>query len=138
MSRNLASAIPRPHHTSQASAYAHRPRQVFGCCLAINFIGARFLLAPNVAAEGFGVAVDDARAFTAIKGIRDITSGIVPLVVWRVAGQSASGWAMTAAAVTPIGDALVVISRGGSWGTALGIHGATAAVLIATGQYLAK
>jgi hypothetical protein len=107
-------------------------------CLAINFIGLRFLLAPKAAADGFGVGLHDARAFTAIKGVRDITSGIVPLVVWRVAGQSAFGWAMTAAALTPIGDALVVISRGGSLGTALGMHGATAAVLIVTGQYLAK
>lgn len=107
-------------------------------CLAINFIGARFLFAPQTAAEGYGVSLHDSRAFTAIKGIRDITSGIVPLVVWRVAGTSAFGYAMTAAAITPIGDAIVVLASGGKLATALGIHGLTTAVLIAVGTVLAR
>ena len=107
-------------------------------CGAITLIGARFLLAPRVAAEGYGVAPSDIRAFTAIKGIRDITSGIVPFVLYRAMGREALGWALMAAAVTPVGDALVVLSRGGKASVALGIHGVTAAVLVAVGYVLTR
>ena len=48
----------------------------------------------------FGVAADNLRALTEIKGIRDITSGGVPLVVWAAAGRTALGWAMIAAALS--------------------------------------
>lgn len=71
-------------------------------CAGIMIIGARFLLSPQRATTDFGVNAGDVRALTAIKGVRDITSGIVPLVVWRVAGRQAFGWAMVAAACTPM------------------------------------
>jgi hypothetical protein len=106
-------------------------------CLFILFIGGRFLIAPAVATAGFGVAEDRRRAFTSIKGIRDITSGIVPLVVLLVAGPHVFGWALVAAAITPIGDAVIVVTNGGTLKQALSVHGATAAVLIAAGLVLA-
>jgi hypothetical protein len=107
-------------------------------CVAINAIGLRFLFSPKVAAQGYGIAPNNIRAFTAIKGVRDIVSGIVPIVVWQVAGQKAFGWVMVAAALTPIGDALIVLSNGGTVGTALGIHGVTAVTLVAAGLTLAR
>jgi hypothetical protein len=107
------------------------------CCVFIVFIGGRFLLAPRVAMAGFGVPEDSLRALTSIKGVRDITSGVVPLVVLAVADRQAFGWALVAAAITPIGDALIVRSNGGTLSQALGIHGATALVLIAAGLVLA-
>lgn len=106
-------------------------------CLFILFIGGRFLVAPAVATAGFGVAEDRRRAFTSIKGIRDITSGIVPLVVLLVAGPHVFGWALVAAAITPIGDAVIVLTNGGTLKQALSVHGATAVVLIAAGLVLA-
>jgi hypothetical protein len=106
-------------------------------CLFILFIGARFLLAPGVALAGFGVPEDRPRALTSIKGVRDITSGIVPLVVLAVAGPQVFGWALVAAAITPVGDAIIVITDGGTLRHALSIHGATAAVLIVAGLILA-
>jgi hypothetical protein len=106
-------------------------------CLFILFIGARFLLAPRVALAGFGVTEERTRALTGIKGIRDITSGIVPLVVLAVAGHEAFGWVLIAAAVTPIGDAMIVVTNGGSVRHALTVHVATAAVLVAAGLVLA-
>ncbi|MBB1197769.1 hypothetical protein BIV02_12455 [Curtobacterium sp. MMLR14_014] len=106
-------------------------------CLFILFIGGRFLVAPKIATAGFGVAEDRRRAFTSIKGVRDITSGIVPLVVLLVAGPHVFGWALLAAAITPIGDAIIVVTNGGTLRHALSIHGATAAVLIAAGLILA-
>lgn len=105
-------------------------------CLFILVIGARFLLAPRVALAGFGVPEDRPRALTSIKGVRDITSGIVPLVVLVVAGPNVFGWALLAAAITPIGDAIIVVTNGGTVRQALLVHGVTALVLIAAGLVL--
>jgi hypothetical protein len=106
-------------------------------CLFILFIGARFLLAPKVALAGFGVPEDSRRALTSIKGVRDITSGIVPLVVLGAAGPHTFGWALLAAAITPIGDAVIVTTNGGTLRQALSVHGATALVLVIAGLVLA-
>ena len=106
-------------------------------CVFILFIGARFLLAPRVAMAGFGVPEDGLRALTSIKGVRDITSGVVPLVVLAAAGHHAFGAALLAAAITPLGDAVIVRTNGGTTSKALGVHGATAALLIAAGLVLA-
>jgi hypothetical protein len=106
-------------------------------CVAIAAIGTRFLLAPRRATLDFGVAADDVRALTAIKGVRDITSGAVPLAVWAAAGPATFGWALVAAALTPTADAVIVLTRGGKPATALGIHGLTAAALVAAGLVLA-
>jgi hypothetical protein len=106
-------------------------------CAFILFIGARFLLAPRVALAGFGVPEGRPRALTSIKGVRDITSGIVPLVVLAAAGPHAFGWALVAAALTPVGDAVIVTTNGGTLRHALSVHAATAAVLIAAGLVLA-
>lgn len=105
-------------------------------CLFIVFIGARFLLAPRVAMAGFGVPEDSLRALTSIKGVRDITFGVVPLVVLAAAGHHAFGWALLAAAITPIGDAVIVGTNGGTLGKALSVHGATALLLLAVGLVL--
>ncbi|WIB00423.1 DUF4267 domain-containing protein [Curtobacterium sp. MCBA15_012] len=109
---------------------------VLGCAF-ILFIGGRFLIAPEVATAGFGIAEDRRRAFTSIKGVRDITSGIVPLVVLLVAGPHVFGWALVAAAVTPVGDAIIVVTNGGTLRQALSVHAATAVVLIVAGLVLA-
>jgi hypothetical protein len=106
-------------------------------CLFILFIGTRFLLSPDVALAGYGVGPDRVRALTSIKGVRDITSGIVPLVVLLVAGPHVFGWALVAAAITPIGDAVIVVTNGGTLRQALSVHVATAVLLIAAGLILA-
>jgi len=106
-------------------------------CLAIIAIGSRFLLTPRRATLAFGIAADNLRGLTAIKGVRDITSGVVMLVVWAAAGPAALGWALIAAAITPIADTLIVLTNGGKLSTALGIHGLTAGLLVAAGVVLA-
>jgi hypothetical protein len=106
-------------------------------CVFILFIGARFLVAPKVAMAGFGVPQDSLRALTSIKGVRDITSGIVPLVVLAAAGSHAFGVVLLAAAITPIGDALIVMRNGGTVRQALSVHAATAVTLIVAGLLLA-
>ena len=62
-------------------------------CAAIIVIGIRFILVPRQATLAFGVAADNLRALTEIKGVRDITSGVVLVVVWAAAGRTALGWA---------------------------------------------
>jgi hypothetical protein len=107
------------------------------CCVLIMVIGGRFLLAPRVAMAGFGVPEDSLRALTNIKGVRDITSGVVPLVVLAAAGSHAFGWTLVAAALTPVGDAVIVRTNGGTLAHALSVHVATAVVLVAAGLVLA-
>jgi hypothetical protein len=106
-------------------------------CVAVIALGIRFLLAPRRATLDFGVAADNLRALTQIKGVRDIASGVVLLVVWAAAGRTAFGWALIAAAFTPAADAVIVLGNGGKLATALGIHGLTAALLVAAGLVLA-
>ena len=81
--------------------------------------------------------VADARPLTEIKGVRDITSGVVLLVVWAAGGRTTLGWALIAAALTAAGDALIVLTNDGKLSTVLGIHGITAALLVAAGLVLA-
>jgi uncharacterized protein DUF4267 len=106
-------------------------------CVAIIAIGIRFLLQPRQATLAFGVAADSLRALTEVKGARDITSGVVLLVVLAAAGSTTLGWALIAAALTPTADALIVLTNGGKLSTALGIHGITAGLLVAAGLVLA-
>ena len=58
-------------------------------------------------------------------------------MIWAAAGRTALGWALVAAAITPSGDALIVLTNGGKPSTALGIHGVTAVLLVAAGLVLA-
>ena len=100
-------------------------------------IDGRFLLQPRRATLDFGIAPDSLRGLTEIKGARDITSGVVPLVVWASAGTGTLGWVLVAAAITPTADALIVLTNGGKLSKALGVHGFTAGLLVAAGLVLA-
>lgn len=97
--------------------------------LAIMGIGARFLVRPEAGLAGFGVTAGDERALTAIKGVRDISSGLVLLTVWRWGSPRALGSCLLAGSFTPWGDMVIVLRRGGSPATAFGVHGLTAAVM---------
>lgn len=63
------------------------------CAVGLT-LGARFLLAPRQATLDYGVAADNLRALTAIKAVRDLTAGVVLLVVWAAMRQrrSAGRW----------------------------------------------
>src|SRR3954468_2821158 len=106
-------------------------------CAGIIVLGIRFMLQPRQATLDFGVAADNLRALTEIKGARDIPSGVVLLAVLPSAGRVTFGWALVAAAITPTADALIVLTNGGKLAKALSVHGLTAALLIAAGLVLA-
>jgi Domain of unknown function (DUF4267) len=117
----------------------HLVALVFGviACAAIIVLGARFFFKPRQATLDFGIPATSVRGLTEIKGARDITSGLVPLVVWASAGATTLGWVLVAAAITPTADAVIVLTNGGKLSKALDVHGLTAGLLVAAGLVLA-
>ncbi|MGY2061235.1 DUF4267 domain-containing protein, partial [Nocardia gipuzkoensis] len=77
-----------------------------------------------------------AMAFGNLKGVRDTAFGILTLTLLLTRQRFALGTAMLATAFVPIGDMITVLSYHGSTATALGVHGLTAALVIASGALL--
>lgn len=106
----------------------------------IIFIGARFIVAPRVAAAGYGVEPDldqrSVRAYLSVKGIRDIASGLFVLVLIAAGATHLLGWVILAATIIPLADATIVLGSGGRRSTALGVHGLTAVVMLITSALL--
>ncbi|WP_068185951.1 DUF4267 domain-containing protein [Mycobacterium sp. UM_CSW] len=102
----------------------------------IIFIGARFLVAPRVAAAGYGVLPDldqpGVGAYLSVKGVRDIASGLVVIILMIAGATHLVGWAILAATIIPLADAAIVLRNGGSKSIAWGVHGVTAAVMLVT------
>jgi hypothetical protein len=108
--------------------------------VGIIFIGAGFLLAPSTAAAGFGIAAwhDGGKAdpYLSVKGVRDIASGLIAVILPAARMPHVLGWLELAASTIPIGDAIIVLRSNGPKATVYGVHGATAVVLLATAALL--
>jgi hypothetical protein len=108
--------------------------------VGIVFIGCRFLLAPSLAAAGYGVPAGTqphSRAYLFAKGIRDIASGLFIAMLIVFGSAHALGWFMLIASIIPLSDAAIVLHHGGSRAIAFGVHGGTAvAILIISGLLL--
>ena len=106
----------------------------------IIFIGARFLVAPRVAATGYGVQPDlgqrSAGAYLRVKGIRDIASGLFVFILMAAGATHLHGWVIVAATIIPLADAAIVLSNGGPRSIAWGVHGLTAALMLMTSALL--
>jgi hypothetical protein len=106
----------------------------------IIFIGARFIIAPRVAAAGYGVQPDlDQRsvgAYLSVKGVRDIASGLIVFVLMAAGATHLLGWVISAATIVPLADATIVLRNGGAKSIAWGVHGLTAAVMLVTSALL--
>ena len=104
--------------------------------VGIIFLGARFLVAPRVAAAGYGVLPDveqtSVRAYLSIKGVRDIATGLFVIILMAAGATHLVGWVMLAATIIPLADAAIVLRSGGSKTIAWGVHGVTAAVMLVT------
>ncbi|MFD6715182.1 hypothetical protein AMK25_02840 [Micromonospora sp. TSRI0369] len=109
--------------------------------LFIVLIGARFLLAPRAAAAGYGVPATEGTgdpAYLTVKGLRDLTYGLVglALIAFTSADADAVAWFMLVVALAPLGDTVIVLRHGGSRATAFGIHFATAVVVLVSAALL--
>ncbi len=111
--------------------------------VGIMLIGARFLLAPHAATAGYGMTAEPLAPnipagspdpWLYAKGVRDIASGIFILLAYRA--PHVLGAFMAAASIIPVGDAVIVLSGGGTRVAAFGIHGAMAAVAMAVSAVL--
>ena len=106
---------------------------------AIIVIGARFLVAPRVAAAGYGVPVDPDQAggaYLSAKGVRDIATGLFVIILMLASATQLVGWVMLAATIIPLADAGIVLRAGGPKAIAWGVHGGTAAVMLVTAALL--
>jgi hypothetical protein len=107
---------------------------------AIIFIGARFIVAPRVAAAGYGVQPDLSQrsvgAYLSVKGIRDIGAGLFVVILMLGGATQLLGWMILAATIIPIADAAIVLSCNGSKSIAFGVHGLTAVVMLITAALL--
>ena len=102
--------------------------------VGIIFIGARFVVAPRIAAVGYGVPA--AGAYLSVKGVRDVASGLF-LVILMAAGETRLlGWVILAATIIPLADTAIVLRNGGSKSIAWGVHAATAAVMLVASALL--
>jgi hypothetical protein len=105
---------------------------VWLAALMIIFVGVMYLLKNESNAASFGLPTlpdSAARSWWQVKGVRDVVSGIVPILFVFVQ-PAALPWLIIAESLLPIGDMLVVLGNRGSRARAFGIHGLTAAVMI--------
>jgi len=107
--------------------------------LGIIFVGVRFIVAPSVGAEGFGIGIIDAHdlAYGRIKGIRDIFSGVVLLPLLWMRMRTATAWVFTTTIIVPVTDGVIVLINNGAGDVPhLLIHWGTAAFMMVTSYRL--
>ena len=108
--------------------------------LGIIVIGCFYFLAPERISGTFGLkppASDaDTRAWLRPKGIRDVASGLVLLILMLTADRRLVGIAVLVYAIIPFGDMSIVLGSGGSKSRAFSVHGVTCAVMLVVGLLL--
>ena len=103
-------------------------------------IGIQYILAPRAAVRSFGLPLPEDGAnvdwWLRLKGIRDISSGLVVLAAMIWGGPKMVGLVLLVEAVIPLGDMLNVLAARGSAGKAFGMHGVTAVLMLLAGVTL--
>ncbi|GAA4487834.1 hypothetical protein GCM10023094_46800 [Rhodococcus olei] len=100
--------------------------------LAIIGIGLAYLAKNAGNAAGFGLPVapaPEARGWWQVKGIRDVTTGVL-VIVFIFAARETLPLLVLLLAIIPLGDMGIVLTNRGSRTAAFAIHGATAAAMI--------
>ena len=102
--------------------------------LGIIYIGLGYLAKPRSMASSFGLPLPEGGANTTwwlrLKGVRDITSGVLLLAFMAAYAHRALGLVLLVEALIPIGDMSTVLAAKGRTRTALGIHGVTAILML--------
>ena len=81
--------------------------------LGLIFLGARFLLSPEVAEAGYGIHFNESGdySFHYIKGIRDIFSGLLLCVFVFINEKRVLGVTLLAGTIIPFTDMLIVLNK---------------------------
>ena len=74
--------------------------------------------------------------YLSVKGVRDIASGLIAVILLAARMPHVLGWFELAASTIPIGDAIIVLRSNGPKATVYGVQGATAVVLLGTAALL--
>ena len=102
--------------------------------LGIIVIGTMYLTRPRAGTRSFGLPLPEDGPNIAwwlrLKGVRDIASGLAVLAMMVWGGPHMVGIILLVEALIPIGDMLVILAAKGSTGSALGMHGLTALLMI--------
>ncbi|MCX2181663.1 DUF4267 domain-containing protein [Streptomyces sp. SKN60] len=138
-----SSVQPSAPSLAQASrtSLTHRAATVLAALggLACLWFGIDFLFAPESAAAGFGIPAwpeGQAAGYFGVKAARDLANGAVILGLLALGRRRSLAWVMLLMTIAPVGDCLSVLSHGGSYAAALGIHAATAAAVLVTAGLL--
>jgi len=102
-------------------------------------LGINFLLNPIGATAGFGIPITDPSAFPYMwtKGVRDIFSGVVVLLLFFLGDRRTIATVYSAAILIPIGDGLIILRQGGfAW--PIYIHWGTAFYMMIVAAFLFK
>ncbi|MER7000126.1 DUF4267 domain-containing protein [Streptomyces sp. NPDC000410] len=105
----------------------------------VLFFGINFILNPTSAPDGYGInpwPTGNADGYFVVKGVRDIAVGSTVLLLLALGQRRALGWVILIDAIMPLGDALAVVTHGGTLATALSVHVSAAVVVIATAVLL--
>jgi hypothetical protein len=81
--------------------------------LGMIFIGARFLLAPEIAEAGYGIHFNahGDYSFHYIKGIRDVFTGLLICILILTKQTKALGITLAVGTIIPTVDMLIVLSK---------------------------
>lgn len=103
-------------------------------------LGAYGLMRPKAAAESFGMSVRDPEDIPSWrpKAARDLTTGVILLVLLTLGEKRALGAYMIAGALIPALDALLVALSGSRKPWQVAMHGGTAGLVLALGVALLR
>jgi hypothetical protein len=81
--------------------------------LGMIFIGARFLLSPEIAEAGYGIHFNAQGdySFHYIKGIRDVFTGLLICILLLAKQTKALGITLVVGTIIPVVDMLIVLSK---------------------------
>ena len=113
----------------------------FLVAIGIIFIGIRFLIAPYIAASGYGIPLDhdSSSGYAYAKGIRDIYSGIIISVFLILRKVRVTAILFSIATIIPATDFYAILSGNGPGDLGhLLIHGCTTIYMIIVSFMLFK
>ncbi|TLF77663.1 DUF4267 domain-containing protein [Nocardia cyriacigeorgica] len=109
------------------------------CAAAPLYFGLNFLFAPGIAPTGFGIEpwpTGNADGYFIVKGVRDLAVAAVTFLLLGLGQRRVLGWAVLINALIPAGDALAVVTHGGSVATALIVHVSAMTIVLLTAALL--